>query len=214
MTITANIATLPNREKLLKRTVKSLYDQVDKINIWLNDYNKVPGWCIDAKIRTRRTANVGDQGKLLFLERGYYFSCDDDLIYPPDYVEHLKSKINNNIITVHGKNFAPPAKSYYHGALNKIRCDELLTHDTKVQIPGTGVMAFHTDTIQFTAEDFKCKNMADIWVGIKANNLNIPVICIAHKANWLILQPTPNSIWSQHHKNDEYQTELINNNFA
>ena len=214
MSITANIATLPGRENQLKQAVKSLYDQVDKINLWLNDYVKVPGWCIDAKIRTLRTTNVGDQGKLLFSERGYYFSCDDDLIYPPDYVERLKSKIDNNIITIHGKNFAPPTKSYYHGAIDKIRCDELLTHDTRVQIPGTGVMAFHTDTLQFDLKDFPERNMADIWVGIKANNLNIPVICIAHPANWMVLQPTDTSIWSQHHRNDQIQTDLINNNFA
>jgi len=214
LTTTANIATLQGRENQLKQAVKSLYNQVDKINIWLNDYDKVPSWCINAKIRTRRTANVGDQGKLLFLERGYYFSCDDDLIYPPQYVERLKSKIDNNIITIHGKNFAPPTKSYYHGAIDKIRCDELLTHDTKVQIPGTGVMAFHTNTIQFTEDDFPEQNMADIWVGIKAIHLPIPVICIAHPANWMVLQPTPTSIWSQQHRNDQVQTELINTNFA
>jgi len=77
---TANIATLPEREKQLIKTVESLYNQVDKINIYLNNYTKIPDWCLDVKIRTRMTANVGDQGKFMFNERGYYFSCDDDII--------------------------------------------------------------------------------------------------------------------------------------
>lgn len=211
--ITANIATLPDREKQLIKTVESLYNQVDKINIYLNDYHKIPDWCLDSKIRTRMTPNIGDQGKFMFSEKGYYFSCDDDLIYPPDYVETLKAKINDNIVTIHGKNFLVPTKSYYHGAMDKIRCDSKLTVDTKVQIPGTGVMAFHTDTIKFYFEDFKRPNMADIWVGIKAKQLGIPVICIAHPANWVQLQETKGSIWEAHHQKDEYQTSLINDNF-
>jgi len=212
--ITANIATQPNREKQLGRTVKSLYNQVDKINIWLNDYVKIPDWCLDSKIRTRMSLNVGDQGKFMFNEKGYYFSCDDDLVYPPDYVEALKAKIKGNIVTIHGKNFLPPIESYYHGAYDKIRCDNLLEQDKQVQIPGTGVMAFHTDTISFDPKDFKRKNMADIWVGIKAKRLGIPIICIAHPQNWVRLQETESSIWHEHHEKDQYQTKLINDNFC
>lgn len=210
---TANIATQPEREEQLIKTVESLYNQVDKINIFLNDYTKIPKWCLDTKIRTRMSVNIGDQGKFMFNEVGYYFTCDDDIIYPLDYVEVLKSKIKGNIVTIHGKNFKTPCKSYYHDAFDKIRCDSLLDADKQVQIPGTGVMAFHTDTIKFTPSDFKRKNMADIWVGIKAKRLEIPIICIAHKANWVQLQETESSIWHEHHEKDEYQTTLINDNF-
>lgn len=211
--VTANIATLPDRERQLVKTVESLYNQVDKINIYLNDYQKIPDWCYDTKIRTRMTKNVGDVGKFMFNEVGYYFSCDDDIIYPTNYVKTLKVKIKDNIVTIHGKNFKTPIKSYYHDAMDKIRCDNELTQDTRVQIPGTGVMAYHTDTIKFTQEDFKRPNMADIWVGIKANQLNIPIICIAHPSNWVRLQETKGSIWLDHHEKDEIQTQLINDNF-
>lgn len=212
--VTANIATLPDREEQLIKTVESLYNQVDKINIFLNDYTKIPSWCLDSKIRTRIAKNVGDTGKFMFNERGYYFSCDDDIIYPTNYVKTLKAKIRGNIVTIHGKNFKIPTKSYYHDAFDKIRCDRELAEDTIVQIPGTGVMAYHTDTIQFNQKDFKVPNMADIWVGIKAKQLGIPILCIAHPVSWVRLQQTKSSIWEEHHEKDTYQTKLINDNFA
>jgi len=170
--VTANIASLPSREKQLVRTVESLYNQVDKINIYLNDYSKLPDWCLDTKIRTRMSKNVGDTGKFMFNEVGYYFSCDDDIIYPDDYVKTLKAKIKDNIVTIHGKVFKTPIKTYYHGSELKIRCDQGQIGDIPVQIPGTGVMAFHTDTIRIIKKDFPRKNMADIWVGIKAKKLS------------------------------------------
>jgi len=126
---TANIATLPAREIQLARTVKSLYNQVDYINIWLNDYDKVPSWLSDSKISTQLSNNIGDMGKFLFKIDGYYFSCDDDIIYPPDYVKILKDRLDGNIVTIHGKNFKTPCKSYYHDAFDKIRCDNEAKQD-------------------------------------------------------------------------------------
>jgi len=147
---TANIASLPSREKQLARTVKSLYNQVDLIYIRLNDYQEVPQWLQDSKILTKTGPNEGDWAKFGNREEGYYFTCDDDIIYPSDYVKTLKDRMDGDIVTIHGKNFKTPIESYYHGALDKIRCDNEALQDKIVQIPGTGVMAFHTGTIIFT----------------------------------------------------------------
>ena len=53
--VTINIATIPERESLLINTIKSLYDQADRINIWLNNYKTIPLWLSDTKIKR----NVG-----------------------------------------------------------------------------------------------------------------------------------------------------------
>jgi hypothetical protein len=34
----------------------------------------------------------------------------------------------------------------------------------QVNILGTGTIAFHTDTIKLSIDDFKLPNMADIWL--------------------------------------------------
>jgi len=86
--VTINIATITERESLLINTIKSLYDQADRINIWLNNYRSIPLWLSDPKIKHHATINnVGDAGKFGFKSKGFIFSCDDDIIYPPDYVK-------------------------------------------------------------------------------------------------------------------------------
>lgn len=210
---TANIATLPSREKQLARTIKSLYNQVDLIYIRLNDYKEAPDWVYDNKIRFKTGLNEGDAAKFREDAEGYYFTCDDDIIYPPDYVKKLKDRLDGDIVTIHGKNFHTPIESYYHGAFDKIRCDNETSTDKIVQIPGTGVMAFHTDTIKFNKEDFPRKNMADIWVGIKAKKEGIKINCIAKPRNWITIQHVDTSIWEEEHEKDWFQTRLINDNF-
>jgi len=211
--VTVNIATIPVRSKQLINAVKSLYSQVDRINIWFNDYTTPPKWAIDQKIRYRCSRNIGDAGKFGFNTKGFMLSCDDDIIYPTDYVERMTGAIDGNVITIHGKTFRTPIKSFYHGSDVKIRCDEELVDNTIIHIPGTGVMAWHTDTIQFSRKDFKRKNMADIWAGIKAKNRGIDVVCIAHPPAWVQLQSVDDSIWDRAHLKDYWQTKLINDNF-
>ena len=213
--VTINIATIPERESLLINTIKSLYDQADRINIWLNNYRSIPLWLSDTKINHHATFNnVGDAGKFGFKAKGFIFSCDDDIIYPPDYVKKMMDRIDNNIVTIHGKIFRPPIKSFYHDSWNKYRLDQELAEDQIIQIPGTGVMAYHSDTITFDRKDFKKKNMADIFVGIKAKQCNVSVICVKHKKDWVTLQHVDDSIWHRSHQSDYWQTKLINEKFA
>jgi len=108
MKVTANIATYPPRFQTLQKVVDSLVDQVDNVRVYCNsvkdlkdvqkhfnrDYNGrvrlIMGWDQDF--------DLTDNGKFYSLdtikEPEYYLTCDDDIIYPPNYVETIKKAID------------------------------------------------------------------------------------------------------------------------
>ena len=215
--IYCNISSF-NRKKTLTKTVKSIYDQCDVINIALNNYDEIPEELLDNKINIFITDNQkGDAYKFLTLKNsnGYYFSMDDDLIYNPNYVTKMISEIEKyerkNIITLHGRylrNF--PINSYYNDTTKVYHFAHELNLDVNVQVGGTGVMAFHTDLFKIGIDFFEKPNMADIWIAFLAKKNSIPITCVSHKNNEVVQQEIDNSIYETHHKNDFYQTKILN----
>ena len=85
--IIANIATIPEREQLLEKTVNSLKNQVDIIFICLNGHAKIPNFLIGSKniIIQLSDNKKGDAGKFWLyctanLQIADWFFCDDDII--------------------------------------------------------------------------------------------------------------------------------------
>lgn len=218
-TISANIASLPNRQEMLDNTIKSLYQQVDVINVCLNGHVSDP-YIDDPKINTILADNsLGDAGKFLFQDDvdGYYFTCDDDIIYPETYVEDMIRNVDEyGLVTYNGRIFKSfPLKSYYRDKAWKYRYGRTETETLKVQFGGTGVMAFDTSFFRIPMSEFQRKNMADIWVGCFAKKNNYQIWHLAHKAGYLIHQETQGSIYEeeQGRGKDAYQTAVINSVF-
>lgn len=221
--ITATVASMPSRVKSLEQTVNSILPQVDELWVYLNDYKTVPAFLVNPKILVFRSqteaGDLGDTGKFYNCDKiqGYHLTIDDDLIYPPDYVKTMLHNIELNerkhIITIHGRVFGTlPVQSYYKNFKTAYSCLKRQKTDAFVNVGGTGVMAYHTDTLKVQLSDFKAINMADIWVGILANRQNIKILAIAHKANW-VKEGNYNremTICNFCYNNDKYQTEVVN----
>jgi len=221
--LAVGIATMKGRELSLKDTISSLINQVDLIYIYINNYRRIPKFLKDPKIiiSLAESGDIGDVGKFYGLKhhKGYYFTCDDDIIYPNDYIAKLKKGIDKykkkSIITVHGRIFNDlPVFSYYKSHSSYFHFKHYQNKDSYVHAPGTGVMGFHTNTFCPDIEEFKISNMADVWVSFLAHNkYNINIISIAHKANWLRDSPnysTSFSIYKACHNDDITQTNIIN----
>ena len=219
--VTAQIASIPDRVKLLERTVESLKDQVDFIKVYLNNYNKVPdflnrSWRITCKLMDNST---GDAAKFHGVENieGYLFTCDDDLIYPPDYVKYMieKSVDHNCIVSLHGRVLHErPIGSYYRDKIIGYHCLKTIKGDWQVDSGGTGVMCMHQDHIKamnLKYSDFELSNMADVWVAVKAWD-KVQIVVVEHEEGWLKVQQTipDTTIWEKHYMDDLPQTELIN----
>lgn len=204
--ITAQLATIPQRESSLRLTIASLEKQVDHLSIRNGDL--------------RISGVMGDAEKFADVEsyNGYFFTCDDDLIYPPDYVSYMISKIEQYkrkaVITLHGRNYTPGRIEKYYGGRNRTEayhCMQRVVGDHQVMVGGTGVMAFHTDTVKVKYEDFKLPNMADLWMGIVCKNQNVPIMVVEHLPNWLLAgYDGEDTIWNKHFNNDSVQTEMYN----
>lgn len=87
--ITASLATYPPRRDTLLDAVRKIAPQVDVLNIVLNEYTEIP-----AELSVFVNVNpvipdhdTKDAGKFyLKPNAGYVLLCDDDLVYPDDYV--------------------------------------------------------------------------------------------------------------------------------
>lgn len=214
-----NIASY-RRKELIGKVINSIYDQADIINIALNDYDEIPIELYDNKIRIFMTDNSkGDAYKFLELKNsdGYYFTIDDDLLYPKDYTKYMIEKFlqyKNKIITLHGRNFLKfPIHSYYHAQVDYYPCLKTVNKDIKVHVGGTGVMCFDTQLFKIPITYFEHANMADIWIAKYAKLNNIDIMCVKHDKDFLTYLPVKTTIYESTHKDDSLQTNIINSLF-
>ena len=196
-----NIASYKRADTLIK-TIQSIYNQCDIINVALNDYDEIPVELYDKKINLFITDNDrGDAYKFYKLmdSDGYYFTIDDDLIYPENYTKYMVDKVNQynrrSIITLHARTFNSfPINSFYNSKSSVYHFKQSLAKDRKVQFGGTGVMCFHTDLFKVPIEYFDKPNMADVWIGKYAKENNIEITCVEHNGGFVKQQDVDSSI--------------------
>jgi hypothetical protein len=206
MKIIANIATKGDRPEQLKKTLNSLIGQVDHINLYDNSKNK---------------HDYTDNAKFFYLqflfqqfgtEPIYYLTCDDDIIYPPDYADDLKYHIDKYkcIVSYHGRVLKPTSKSYYRGhTVYDFRQEQ--PKSIIVDVGGTGVMGFRTDYFNpkyIYESEYKC--MSDLVFSLDAKKHNKTIVCAAHRGNWLQQQEVKSSILKDTHlSNQENHLKLV-----
>lgn len=201
MRIIVGIATFNNRD--ISKTLESLENQVDTIHVYNNE---------------TRDINLTDNGKFYFLdeykEPVYYFTCDDDLIYPPDYVYKTIQAIEKYqcIVTYHGRKLLGLNRSYYRGHTS-FACLHTHPHDVEIDVCGTGVTAFRTDYFNpktiWSSED---KRMSDLVFSLEAAEQGKKIIHIGHEGKWLkyYAPPKGTTIYEMENRNESRQIEIAN----
>jgi hypothetical protein len=174
MKITANIATYNNRN--INPTLNSLKNQVDEIRVYDNE--KEPN-------------DLTDNGKFFGLddlkEPEYFFTADDDIIFPPDYVEKTIEAIEmyGTIITYHGRKLIAENVSYYKGH-TAYRCLDEVKENLIIDVCGTGVTAFRTDYFHPKGlASCPLKKMSDLIFSLEASRQGKTIGLIEHKAGWI-----------------------------
>ena len=128
---------------------------------------------------------------------GYYFTCDDDCLYPANYIpEMIKALLrydNKVIVSCSGgvrRRDATNSAAWFLG-INRVN-----SHDTPVNFFGGASTAMHPRTIGATSElsDFVVEGSKnyiencvsdDTCIAVWANVNSVPVVLVARKANWL-----------------------------
>jgi len=144
MIITANMATIPERISIAESAVVSILPQVDLVRVYLNRFDKAPAFIRDnPKIVFFMGEDLGPAGIYYWgsNKNEYYFSIDDDFIYPPTYVQDhmnfLQAYNDEVVVTLHGSIMNSPRITKYHSERKVFRCLKTVTQDVVVHIGGT-----------------------------------------------------------------------------
>lgn len=205
MRVIVGMATMKGREKAVTESVKSLM---------LN--SRIPDDIIvyNNAIQPDLTDNGKFFGLSLIDESVYFFSCDDDLLYPTDYIrktiEHIE--VQRCIVSYHGRKLVPSqvGKSYYKGH-KAYACLHNYPKTEEIDVCGTGVSAWSTE--YFHPKDLHLstdKKMSDLVFSLEAAKHGKKIMHIGHEGGWIKQIPIPieKTIYGMEHKNESRQVEL------
>lgn len=214
--VTACLASIPAREAALSKTVASLIDQVDALKIHLNGHASIPLFLNHPKIEVVLGDNSrGDNSKFHWIDslNGYVFTCDDDLLYPPNYIQQMQRGIDayRCLVGASGSSFkgTGPLSSFLNGiAIHPLQRE--IQADTNADIVGTGTLGFHTEDLRLKFSDFVDFNMADISLLRIARRDKIPRKVIRHPDKWIVRSTNDHGIYEQNLADDSLETRKVN----
>lgn len=202
------MASQPRRAEYLPQVLGNLVRQVDQVAIWLNGYAAPPDIVLElarAGVLRYELArdNLGAEKKFHWAAEwaGLYFTTDDDMIYPPDYVARMVEAVEHwdgqAIVACHGRTYKPRA-----GHVNDLMPGSAGLFYTRidqghwVNHAGTGVMAWDARRVHVPTE-WPEKNLADMQLAVWAQRNKAPIWLLPHQAHWLrSLAPLdPKGIW-------------------
>lgn len=140
-------------------------------------------------------------------------TCDDDIIYPPDYVETMIEWIEKTrgIVTCHGRILKPGRNKYYKSDHDEFDFRHEIKKPYVLDVAGTGCSGFRTDDFKPDIALHPYQRMSDLLFSLEAARQNVNIVLIPKKRDWLKAQPTTDSIFSSESKGDQAkQVELMN----
>jgi len=218
--VVAGIASIPSRVLALQKAIASMWEQVDQLEVVLNGYGSVPEWLRHPRISVAVSQEVGDyadNAKFLGIDKYddcHYFTIDDDIQYPRDYVVRMRERLATYgeaaAVGVHGV-FIPRSPQGFmdrrvHCFWNGLATDQLVSY------VGTGTLALNRRLLPDSALSmFSDSGMSDLFIGAYLKSTRAPVICIGRPANWLTKIDTPNSssLWQDVQRNSDRQSQLL-----
>ncbi|WP_122468921.1 hypothetical protein [Brevundimonas lutea] len=193
--VIAGMASIPGREKSLSLAIDSLQGQVDHIFVYLNNHVSVPQCLNKANITVFRSQDHGDlrdNGKFFILDHlksdVFFFSVDDDIVYPSDYVWRLVNSLKSfelkAAVGVHGAIYPRVPASFFSRSV--VHFQRPLDQTLAVSVLGTGTTAFHTSVVKPRLADFGDGGIADLRLAafLKANG--VPALAVARSDKWLV----------------------------
>ena len=215
--IYASLASIACRVDMLKDTVESIANQVDTLFVYLNGYESVPDfihayknvrYILDPFGDLRAAAKFNSAGRV----KGWHFICDDDIIYPENYIQKSIEfgKGKKQIFSYHGHTLKKDALSVWE-IERRVRFQEKEIDSLKVDVGGTGVLFYHTDTKFPPFEVFlKYIRCNDETLGAWAHENKIDVITVPKEKLWIRSNPKMNyGLYEEKQINKNERQDLI-----
>lgn len=195
--IMAAMATMPERSPYLREAVESIRPQVDTLRVYLNGFEEVPD-CLEpdeAVFSQDAVGDLGAEGKFYWYDRAegqehrHYMTIDDDLHYPPDYVDRLREEYDARdgraIVGVHGFVFDEPITSYVTSRKERYRFNDALETPKPVHILGTNTTMLGHATLTLSLADFPRRNTSDLQLATVAQRMGVPLVSIPRPKDWI-----------------------------
>jgi len=217
-----SLNVIKKREGNLNNIIPNILKQADILYINLIGFDNIPKICKHKKIKINNFKFGGSELRFFnyndYIKNDtYYFTIDDDIIYPDNYsdilIENMLKYNNDTVCCVHGSNVDLSKDSkFYEEGKTCFHFKRKLLINTEVLIPGVGTSCFYTQKCKINIKDFKVKNMSDVYVASFLYKQNIKIISIKREEMWL--KPLPKIepvIW----KNNPYKEidNIINKTF-
>lgn len=184
------VATMAERAELLPASLGSLRPQCDLLHVYLNGHDEVPPCVLElADEHIRSSINEGADRKFHWAHEhaGIYLSCDDDFVYPPDYVARMTEGVRRfggrALVTAHGRIYPPHPKDAGDD-IGQATLHHRLPLGCWVNHAGTGVLAWDTALIRVPLE-YPIANRSDVQLSAWANAHGIPIWTVPHVPGWL-----------------------------
>jgi glycosyltransferase involved in cell wall biosynthesis len=229
--VVASVCSIPQRQATFERMLASLAPQVDELHVYLDRYEHVPDFVRDCHPKltvrlSRDLPGLRDNGKFVpLLDRPddcYFFTVDDDIEYPPDYVNALVKKIEHYgrlaVIGVHGVRIPEQPTGYFSDFRRVHLFIRELEQDKLVNNLGTGTVAFHSGHLAgLDYRAFLHSGMADLYLAAFCKARGVPMVAAARSENWLVqLEDSADdaglglpTLFTEGSQNDEKQSRLV-----
>ncbi len=219
------IATYPARRTSLIEAINSLINQADYILLYLNEYKSIPKE-IEEHINRKKIICLMDETGLRRAEakfhwlgyvNGFYLTCDDDIIYPDNYVRKTVESIEKYhraaVVGYHGVLFKDIVVNFKSDRKEFYKFTENIKEDKPCHLLGTGVSGFHTDILSnIDYSILKSYPYAvDPAFSVICKRNNIKMYCLAHESQWI--KSSPHMIYGLHEEKQSYKniSKLVDN---
>lgn len=203
--IYGNVCCIPSRLESFKKVVNRVLPQVDELFVYLDKFEEVPSFLLNNKkisILRSQDADFDYRDNAKFIKYNglreesnnfYYFTFDDDINYPYDYVRSMIKRIDffdkNFVLGVHGVIYEEDVKKYFRRRIVYHFQEAHLAKPKFVNNLGTGTVAFHSKCIsKLNVEEWDKSGMVDIFFANSCRENNVPMVCIDRHSKWLVNQ--------------------------
>jgi hypothetical protein len=194
------LATVRERRRALVDVLASLCPQCDDVRVYVHGYQKPHKGLQRFPVTLAWGWEHGDRAaadKFWWApglpDNAYLLTCDDDLVYPADYVRRMVDAVEfygrRRVVAAHGVNWHPRPIRNYHRDRFIFHFNRHVCADVPVHVPGTGCMAYHTSLWTVTPDDLPWRRGVDLGVALKAQREGIGCTVIGHDAGWIRLAP-------------------------
>lgn len=191
--VVISMNVLPQRAHNLKRSIPKLVKQCDVLKINLVNFDKEPEILYNYdNIEIHHFNNVGSEYKFVHYNSvgcdDYYFTVDDDILYPDDYVDRhidVMESYESAITCVHGSILNLNVNKNYNNYRKIFLFAQKLDEHTQVHICGSGTTCIKGSVLNFSMDDFDTKNMDDYYISSFAKEQNVGIVCMKRERNWM-----------------------------